>query len=182
MFAGKSSAVISRVRRAEAIGWKTFVITSATDTRYDDCASSAKVMTHDKAGIEAFGVNVLKGMFDHPDYVDARLVVVEEGQFFRDLYDFVLTAVERDEKNVVVVGLDGDSDRDPFGDMLRLVPLADEVVRLTSLCKRCGDGTPALFSALVKGTKSEQIFVGGSDMYEAMCRRHYLENSLHDST
>ena len=178
MFAGKSSAVISRLRRAEVLGWNSFVITSAKDDRYEGSATSAKIMTHDKAGIEAFGVTVLKGVHAHPEYAVARLIVIEEAQFFPDLYDFVVSAVEIDGKDVVVVGLDGDSDRCPFGDILRLVPLADEVVRLTSLCKRCGDGTPALFSALVRGTKSEQIFVGGSDMYEAMCRKHYLKNSL----
>jgi len=180
MFAGKSSAVISRVRRAEVLGWKTFVITSAKDDRYKESSSSAKIMTHDKAGIEAFGVTVLKGTREHPEYSAARLIVVEEAQFFQDLYEFVVAAVEMDGKDVIVVGLDGDSDRRPFGDILRLVPLADEVLRLTSLCKRCGDGTPALFSALCRGhdEKTEQIFVGGSDMYEAVCRKHYIENSL----
>ena len=126
-----------------------------------------------------FAVSVLKGVCERADYIAARLIVIEEGQFFPDLYDFVIHAVEKDGKDVIVVGLDGDSDRKPFGQMLELVPMADEILRLTSLCKRCGDGSPALFSALVRGvSKSAQIFVGANDMYEAMCRKHYLENSL----
>ena len=176
MFAGKSSAVIAKIRRAEAIGWKTMVLTSTLDNRY----AESKVMTHDKYGIAAIGVNVLKGIRERADYLSARLVIIEEAQFFSDLYDFVMEAVETDGKDVVVVGLDGDSSRKPFGQILNLVPLADEVIRLTSLCKRCGDGTAALFSCLVNGSsaiKKEQVFVGGPDMYEAMCRRHCLENS-----
>ena len=176
MFAGKSSAVISRLRRAEVLGWKSFVITSSADTRYSE---KSKIMTHDLASMDATGATVLKGLEQRAEYAQARLIVIEEGQFFADLYDFVARAVEEDGKDVVVVGLDGDSDRKPFGDILRLVPLADEVQRLTSLCKRCGDGTAGLFSALVRGSKGgEQIFVGGSDSYEAMCRKHYMENSL----
>lgn len=176
MFAGKSSAVISRLRRAEVLGWNSFVITSSADKRYTE---KSKIMTHDLASMDATGATVLKGLEQRAEYAQARLIVIEEGQFFADLYDFVARAVEEDGKDVVVVGLDGDSDRKPFGDILRLVPLADEVQRLTSLCKRCGDGTAGLFSALVRGSKGgEQIFVGGSDSYEAMCRKHYMENSM----
>ena len=174
MFAGKSSAILTRVRRAQVLGWKTFIATCSLDNRYD--ASGAMVMTHDHAGIEAIGVKVLEGVRDREDYKSARLIVIEEGQFIPDLYEFVLAAVEEDAKEVVVVGLDGDSDRKPFGRILDLIPLADEVVRITSLCKRCGDGTPALFSALVKGTKQGQIHVGGADTYEPLCRKHYLKN------
>jgi thymidine kinase len=35
-----------------------------------------------------------------------------------------------------------------------------------------------LFSALHRTQKSEQIYVGGSDVYEPMCRKHYLENEI----
>jgi thymidine kinase len=179
MFAGKSSAVITKVRRAEVIGWKTLIITSSIDTRYESTDTVASIITHDKNSLSALGVSVLKGVCERADYIAARLIVIEEGQFFPDLYEFVIHAVEKDGKDVIVVGLDGDSDRKPFGQMLELVPMADEILRLTSLCKRCGDGSPALFSALVRGVaKSAQIFVGANDMYEAMCRKHYLENSL----
>jgi thymidine kinase len=133
-------------------------------------------MTHDKEGVSAIGVTKLEEVKEMPEYKQAKLVVVEEGQFFPDLLNFVKEAVDKEKKEVVVVGLDGDSDRKPFGDLLQLIPLADKVHKLTSLCKRCGDGTAAIFSALVKGEKQGQVCVGGADMYEPMCRKHYLLN------
>ena len=174
MFSGKSSAIVQRIRRAQVLGWKTLNITSNIDTRYD--ISGSRIVTHDKAYVEALGVKVLKGVCDGDDYKEARLIVIEEAQFFSGLYEFVVQAVETDGKDVIVVGLDGDSDRKPFGEILDLIPLADEVVRLSALCKLCGDGTPALFTALVNGSKSEQICVGGADMYQPLCRQHYLKN------
>lgn len=174
MFAGKSSAILAKVRRARILGWNTLVLTSALDTRYQD--SVTEVKTHDQEFLKALGVVSLLGVKESVMYSQARLLIIEEAQFFKDLYEFVVHAVEVDGKDVIVVGLDGDSDRRPFGDILRLVPLADEVVKLTALCKRCGDGTAALFSALVVGEKTEQICVGGADRYEPLCRRHYLEN------
>jgi thymidine kinase len=175
MFAGKSSAILSRVRRARTLDWSCFIATCAIDTRYD--ASGASIMTHDKEGVSAFGAKRLEEVKSHKGYKEARLVIIEEGQFFPDLLDFVQHAVDVEKKDVVVVGLDGDSDRKKFGQMLDLVPLCDKVTKLTSLCKRCGDGTPAIFSACVKGDKhGEQVCVGGADMYEPMCRKHFLEN------
>jgi thymidine kinase len=175
MFAGKSSAILTRVKRANFLGWKTMVLTCSIDNRYDK--SGTKIMTHDLIGIDAIGVSVLKGVREMSEYSESRLIIIEEGQFFTDLYDFVVTAVETDGKDVVVVGLDGDSDRKPFGELLRLVPIADDITRLAALCKRCGDGSLALFTALVNGVKESQVCVGGADKYEPMCRTHYLENA-----
>jgi len=178
MFSGKSSAVLQRVRRAKAIGRDVFIVTCMLDTRYNEDGCSIK--THDLDGVAAHGLGVgeLYKIFASEAYA-YPLIIIEEAQFFAGLYDVVLRAVETDKKDVIVVGLDGDSDRKPFGDILRLVPLADTVTRLTALCKRCGDGTVALFSSLVLGKegKSEQIYVGGADKYLPMCRKHYLENS-----
>lgn len=177
MFSGKSSAVLQRIRRARAIGRDVFIITNIIDTRYNDTGCAIK--THDKEGVEAYGIGIhdLQKIFTYDAYA-SPLIIIEEAQFFQGLYDVVLKAVEVDKKDVIVVGLDGDSDRKPFGDILKLVPLADKVTRLTALCKRCGDGTVALFSALVTGLegKVEQIYVGGADKYLPMCRKHYLEN------
>jgi thymidine kinase len=175
MFAGKSSEILSRVRKAKVLGWKPLVITNSIDTRYD--LSGCQIVTHDKASLQANGVKGLLSVLNWESYKEAQLIIVEEGQFFPDLLEFCKVAVEMDKKDVVVVGLSGDSDRRPFGQILDLIPLTDSIVHLKALCKRCGDGTPALFSALVRGQKTGQVFVGGADSYEPMCRRHYLANS-----
>jgi thymidine kinase len=173
MFAGKSSALIARVRRARALGWKTLLLTSDLDTRYN-VGKVCHVITHDKDRVDAVGVLGLMTCLGTPEYEEARLIIIEEAQFFVDLVAFVLHAVEKSGKDVVVVGLDGDSDRRPFGSLLELVPLADTVTKLTALCKRCGDGTEALFSAAFAGTAKPQVHVGGEESYEPLCRRHYL--------
>lgn len=173
MFAGKSSAAVARVARAKVLSWKTLVITSAIDTRY---SSSNSIDTHDGTSIPAVKLKKLSEILTFGDFHSAKLVVIEEAQFFPDLYDMVLHAVEIHKKNVIVIGLDGDSDRKPFGDILKLIPYADTITRLTALCKRCGDGSSAHFTALVQGSKDAQVCVGGSEKYEAMCRRHYLLN------
>jgi hypothetical protein len=76
---------------------------------------------------------------------------------------------------VVCIGLDGDSDRLPFGRLLDLIPYANSVTKLTALCTRCNDGTPAPFTFRKATAAATQIQVGGTDTYEALCRKHYRE-------
>jgi thymidine kinase len=109
----------------------------------------------------------------------ARLIIVEEGQFFEDLVPFVLHAVEKDGKDVVVIGLDGDVHRKPFTNISELVALADKVMRLHALCMNCGDGTPAIFtkainSAIAMATLGGKPNVGGAEAYLPVCRKHYF--------
>ena len=177
MFAGKSSALLSTIRRYEALGWNVFVLTHTADARYSETPTIA---SHDRQTRPAHPCAALMPLLDHREYAESKLVVVEEGQFFPDLVEFVKKVVDTHKKHCVVVGLDGDAKRRPFGEMLALIPLADKVEKLTAMCKRCGDGTPALFSAAISveaatAAAAGAVCVGADERYAPMCRRHYLE-------
>jgi thymidine kinase len=176
MFAGKSSAIQSIVRRHQALGWPVFVITHSSDTRYSD---KPAIVNHDGAVLPAFATGTLQDAFDVVDFKIAKLVVIEEAQFFCGLVPFVLCAAEKMGKHVVVVGLDGDVLRKPFGTILDLVPYCDKITKLTAMCKMCGDGTPAIFSHATTNASIESAelgvpCVGAADKYVALCRKHYL--------
>ena len=59
---------------------------------------------------------------------------------------FVKISVETHNKKVVVIGLDGDSDVENFGQIHKLIPLCDDIIKLKALCSQCKDGTPGIFS------------------------------------
>ena len=172
MWAGKSSHIIGKIRRYRAIGWNVLVVVNPLDNRY----GSQVVSSHDKEQISALAVKDLDTLFEDSQYLSAKLVVIEEAQFYKGLYDFVKTAVERDKKHVMCVGLDGDADRKPFGEILQLIPLCDTVEKITSLCAECGDGTPALFTHRFTPSQ-EQIQVGAEHTYAPFCRKHFLEKN-----
>jgi thymidine kinase len=173
MFAGKSSAIQSIVRRHEVLGWKIFVITHSIDTRYTD---EPAIVNHDKMAIPAVSSEKLMPLLGTEEYANSRLVIVEEAQFFPDLVPFIRNVVDTDGKHAVVVGLDGDAERRPFGRVLDLVPLCDRVTKLTAFCKQCSDGTPALFTYDQEDQTEHRVVtqVGGGERYSALCRKHYL--------
>jgi thymidine kinase len=180
MFAGKSSAILQRVKREQSIGTNTLIVTSCLDTRYTENVNLVK--THDSQVFSAVALSSIKDMLELKEFKEASLVVIEEAQFFEGLYGIVKVMVEYCKKHVIVVGLDGDSERKPFGDVLQLIPLCDKVTKLAAVCKRCSakqspEGAPlkrdALFTKCIGG-KEGQVCVGGNETYEAVCREHYL--------
>ena len=181
MFAQKTTELLRQIRRFQSIGYKVLVVNYEADTRYgENCIASHDVDKH-----PAVCVASLQQVEDKMCLSDFDVVVIDEGQFFPDLYEKVSHWADKQSLHIIVCGLDGDSERKPFGDMLRLIPHAEKVERLTAYCAECRDGTIAHFSkrfakpatATTTATETDgQIAVGAGDMYRPVCRRHYLQD------
>lgn len=175
MFAGKSSAIIRIVNRYKSIGFPILLISHSADNRYGDIPA---VVNHDKISVPCLHWASLVDHIGDKEYREAKIIIIEEAQFFPRLREFVVHAVDIDKKNVIVVGLDGDADRKAFGEILDLVPLADTIEKVRAFCADCRDGTEALFSYCKKAEEKQgQICVGGADVYMPLCRYHYVERS-----
>ena len=61
-----------------------------------------------------------------------------------------------------------------IGDIVNLVPLANDIVKLNGFCVDCADGTKGSFTKVIKGVdKTSEILVGSHDIYKCVCRRHF---------
>ena len=97
--------------------------------------------------------------------------MIEEGQFFENLYEFAVQAADIDNKVVIVAGLDGDSNREEFGDIIKLIPKCDSVVKLHALCSICKDGTLACFTKRI--VKNQSKILVGVNEFIPVCRFHF---------
>lgn len=168
MFSGKTSELIRRLKRHRVIGDQVLVINSKKDTRNE----SEVLQTHDKSTFECVKTENLSSVFGTEEYTRAHVIAVDESQFFQGLRTFVEQAMA-DDKHVILAGLDGDFRQRVFGELLELIPLADDVTKLKALCMECMDGTLGPFTKrTVKNDKQELI--GEADSYRAVCRRHLL--------
>lgn len=175
MFSGKTTQLLNRINKALVIYDNVLIVNHSADKRYVDDS----ICSHDKQYIHAVTCKFLSELFEKEEYMNTQVIFIDEGQFFQDLQEFAIIAVEQDNKWVTVCGLDGDSERKPFGQLLDIIPIADSIIKTTALCKYCKDGTPALFSAFISGnTKVEQMNVGGADKYVPLCRKHYLQTVM----
>jgi thymidine kinase len=171
MFSGKTSRLVEIYKQCKFCNIPVIVINHSCDNRYDDELLS----THDKIKIPCIKTNSLFEIW-HKYYVDnneinkAEVILINEGQFFTDLYEVVDDMLQKGKK-IYVCGLDGDFKRNKFGQILDLIPLCDKVTKLTSLCSICKNGTPGIFSKRIS-TEKEQTIVG-SDNYIPVCRMCY---------
>jgi thymidine kinase len=170
MLSCKSSTLISKIRQHKVLGRNILVINHVSDIRYRD----KSICTHDNISIDAIPLETLNTIFDNENYGITNTIFIEEAQFFTDLYEFVMKAVEKDNKHVILCGLDGDYQRKPFMQIMNLIPMADIVERKNALCIKCRDGTIASFSKrIVEG--NERNMIGGIETYMPVCRYHYHE-------
>ena len=165
MFSGKTSEIIRIVNRLSVIDEDILLINSSLDDRY----VKNSICSHNLNKIDCISVNKLNDI-STDKYSKCKYIIVDEAQFFEDLYDFVTVAVDINHKHVIIVGLNGDSNRENFGEIYKLYPLADKIDLLTALCSLCKDGTKAIFSKkIIENHKKTDV--GSSDKYIPVCRK-----------
>ena len=165
MFAGKTTEIIRIVKNISHIGITPIIIKPKIDDRY----SSDTISSHDHQKYCCVTINDLSD-FENP--FNNKYIIIEEAQFFKNLYDFVVKQVEQYDRNVIVVGLDGDSNRENFGEIYRLYPICDNIKKLKAYCLSCKDGTKALFSKRIV-ENDKQILVGSKE-FIPVCRKCYI--------
>jgi len=163
MFSGKTTHLVGLYEKYIACGVSVLAINYSADKRYHDSMLS----THDKIMIPCVFTDQLCDIIEKITDVDA--ILINEGQFFPDLYDAVESLINHSKKRIHICGLDGDFKRKKFGQILDLIPLCDTISKLHAKCLTCGD--PGIFSHRVTH-ESEQVVIG-SDNYLPLCRRCY---------
>jgi thymidine kinase len=171
MFAGKSSLAIRMIRKWTSIDQNVLAVNHCKDNRY----SKEGIRSHDLDSIPSRRTERLHDLLTDPEFAAARVIVIEEAQFFEDLVKFACIAADEYGKIVLVYGLDGKSTREPFGQMCELIPHADSVEKLQALCYFCKDGTLAPFTLCLQPLPSTGVLIGGVGVYVAACRCHYNE-------
>jgi thymidine kinase len=181
MFSGKTTWLLEKHKRYSFCGIKTMVINYENDNRYSDILLSS----HDKVMIPCIKTLKLSELVSlcyndndavditgpyASEFLDTKVILINEGQFFSDIVEWVTVAVEKYHKTVYVCGLNSDFQRQKFGNWLDLETICDNVVILHSFCSHC-KAKPALFSHRL--SKEAQIEIIGSDNYIPLCRKCY---------
>jgi len=167
MFSGKSSEIIKEAKRLKVIDKEVLLINSSNDTRY----IPGTICSHDQSSMDCLSTVKLKDIND--DICEQyEYIIIDESQFFSDLYEFVCDMVDNKQKNIMVVGLNGDFNRNNFGDIYKLYPKADSIKLLKAMCMGCKDGTEAIFSKKISNS-NEIVDVGSQDKYIPVCRKCY---------
>jgi thymidine kinase len=175
MFSGKTSRLVEIFKQCTFCNIPIIVINHANDDRYDNMMLS----THDRVKIPCMKTENLMDLFKKEEcnncIENSEVILVNEGQFFTDLYEFVELSLKKGKK-IYVCGLDGDFERKKFGQILDLIPLCDKVTKLNSLCSQCRNGKKGIFSCRITNETTQVVI--GSDNYKPLCRSCYLQSKI----
>jgi len=171
MYSGKTSYLMNVFKQCLFCNTNVLVFNHDSDTRYDNDMLS----THDQIKIPCIKTNSLSEYLQSDIYNNSEVILINEGQFFDDIFDFVLYSVDIKCKRVYVCGLDGDFKRNKFGKINDLIPYCDNVKKLRSLCQMCKNGNKAIFSHRLTSEIEQQVI--GSTNYVPLCRKCYLKEN-----
>jgi thymidine kinase len=169
MFAGKSSKLIDCYNEGIENEKHVIVLTHSIENRY----STEELSTHDLTKIQCLKYNSIENFIKEQQFVlkSCDVILIDEGQFFNDLMKSI-ELVDIYNKQVCIFGLDGDFQRQKFGNILDLIPFCDTVEKLHARCNNCNER--ALFSHRIIHEK-EQIVIGNTNIYIPLCRKCFLE-------
>jgi thymidine kinase len=170
MFSGKTSLLINECRKWNKIDKKVLIVNYLDDVRTDNLDEDAFLYSHNLEKEKCVKVKILKDV-NKQELENADMIAINEGQFFEDLKEFCLLWCEKYGKSIIVCGLDGDFEREKMGQILDLIPICDDVIKMKALCVKCKDGTSGIFSKRLSDNNSK-IEIGNN--YIPVCRQHYI--------
>jgi len=164
-----TTELIRRLKRFKIGGKKCLVIKHENDKRY----SVDEVSTHDLVKMKSVPVNDICEYFDtHQKEIEEYDVIgIDEGQFFKDI-DLIADKLANLGKTVIISALDGDFQRNGFGDIPKLYPKCETLTKLSAVCSICGN--EAQYSKRIVDGQEVKL-IGGKESYVAVCRDCYFK-------
>lgn len=166
MFSGKSTKMLEYYRKY-SLKYNCLLLNHSLDKRY---SKKDKLFTHDMICENCIFINKINDIFNLKEYKDSNVIFIDEGQFFEDI--LLVNNIINDNKIVFVSGLKGDFKNNIFGNLLKLVPICDDLIMLKSICSECKVYNDGIFSKKIHKNNSITD-VGSTDKYIPVCRKHY---------
>ncbi|MCK4568744.1 MAG: thymidine kinase [Bacteroidales bacterium] len=166
MFSGKTEELIRRLKRARIAQQKVEIYKPVIDTRYD----KEDIVSHDDNSVKSTPVHSSNQILLMAN--DFDVVGIDEAQFFDDDLSAVCNILANNGIRVIVAGLDMDYLGNPFGPIPALLATAEFVTKVHAICPICGDLANYSHRTVDQGG---QVMLGETDVYEPLCRRHFLE-------
>lgn len=175
MFSGKTKLLIKLYKQYSDTG-NCMCVNYYKDTRY----GSNKIISHDGESINSLSIERLSDInFKHQKLFDAsNYIFINEAQFFPDLKNWICNILDsyNNTKHIILCGLDCDFKRHKFGEILDLIPFADNITQLRGTCSDCSKKNCSKFSFRISNNTNQKL-IGSSDIYKPLCNKCY-QNAL----
>lgn len=173
MYSGKTSYLIDLYKKLQLSNISTFVINYSEDTRYGNNVIS----THDSIKIPCSMSLDLTSIITQDVIKNHKVFLINEGQFFDDLYEVVTKLINNYDKHVYIAALSSDFKQSSFPQISQIMSQSDEIILKKAICGVCKNGTKATFTHRLTSEKSIKVI--GTNAYVPVCRKCYNKLNTH---
>ena len=176
MESGKSDWLIRKITKCLIAEDNVMIYKPSTDTR-DGCAivsrNGGKIVSNVKIVSNSIEMSsdIKKNISENNK---KPVVFIDEAQFFDfNIINVVKNLAWNEGIPVVISGLEKDYMGRPFGPMPDLLAIADDIKKLSAVCKKCKNNSAHFTYKKVLNGKQEEV--GGEELYEARCVKCWRE-------
>ena len=171
MFSGKTTRLIEYYNHSPLSEVEKVAVKPMLDNRY----VAHRISSH--GGLQLPGHRISKAEELYPICNDQiKEVYIDEVQFLGSTIPDVVLGLLIQGIKVVASGLDRDYLGRPFGEMPRLMKMANNRIQLQAKCHVCGKAAHYTYR---HSSSDELVLVGHTDMYESRCKIHWEEGMGH---
>lgn len=169
MYSGKSKKLLEKIKNYENEKKKILILNYKKDNRYTE---KNLIYTHDnnfKECLKIEDLSELKKEF----YFNHDVVFIDEGHFFKNIH-LLANDLANNNIHVYISCLISDYNAKPFKNIIDLIPLCDNIIKLKAICDYCKDD--ADFSKIINKNMSNgnQLIIGEKDKFRATCRKCFF--------
>ena len=174
MFSGKTTQLIHSYNAyvKTYTKEKCIMLNYMHDKRY---TQEPKVVSHDGLQVDCYDTTDLAEFIDNPStqpiFLKAKYIFINEAQFFPNLMHLVIFAKNILNKSFILCGLDYDYKKEKFGDLLDIVPYANQVHNLTGKCNVPNCLFPSKYSHRIIDFTNQVLI--GITQYVPLCEHCY---------
>lgn len=185
MCSGKTLKINNKLTMAADTGMEVLRIGHSSDVRDTTSSDISNGITTHHSQFDSLSPKIKSVIASNLSQIDPNgyhIIGIDEGQFFPDLYTTVREWVMKLGKIVYIASLDADSNLELFGQVTKLIPIAETVKKKTARCIFCLQNksgsiiTPAV-TTVCKVKKKNQTLVGGLESYSPACLNCYINQS-----
>ncbi len=165
MYSGKTTELLTYVEIYK-LGNKPYkIFKPIIDNRF----GVKEIRSHSGMCEQAVPLKNSKNTFDYLS--TEKAIFFDEVQFFDEELSDVAKELRKMGKDIICAGLDMSFKENPFMTTVKLMGLADKVIKKKAVCHECGE-YKGIISYKLSGNESE-IDVGGMEKYVAVCMDCY---------
>ena len=178
MNAGKSTALIQVAHNYREQGMDTYLLNAQLDDRSGPGKIVSRVGLEKPADTYTDTDDLFAKITDRVSAGAIACVLIDEAQWLTKAQVWQLSEVA-DKLSVPVMcyGIRTDFQGKLFPGSKELLAIADELRELRTIC-HCGKKATMVLRKSAEGTvltEGPQVFVGGNETYESVCRKHWKE-------